>query len=628
MKNYIWILFFMFWILFLWYENIYASTDCSSYSENMSSIQIQIDDLNSQKNNMLDYIISTNPWITISRANALAIRKTNELVDQINILIGNYNTNLSSYKICDANNKLELTNLFDNWYNAYSRQDYESSIEYYKKYLNLNWNQSDENYKRALDNLKLWLIQLIVVNSSKKNWDNLIKYSNDLINYDNRNVKAYIGLSLWYLNKGDYKNSKINIQKAYDFNNDASLVKELESISKSIENEEQKAELLKNAPTNDPLSGYQYYLKELNITMAWKKVTNSNQAIVAIIDDWININHPDLTNSIWTNSNAKYGSSKIIDFVWDWLYDNAVAWEHWTNIAWIIWATQNNNEWIAGISNNVKLMPLRVFNTKWWATEDSIIKAMNYAIDNWANIINLSLWLSQFAYSTKFDSVIKKTYDKWIVVVIASWNWDIYSKQTNWVNLDNNPIAPICNNWWNKKYSIWVLASDKDWYRTNWTNYWNCAQFMAPWENIVTTNLSSYTNENPIAWSSFSAPIISWVIALGYNQYGYIPPVIVYDSLVESKVKNSVWNSIVDASKYLDILWQKVWNIKKEEAIKWLVDKVFNKIKTNYSKYSEVDRKEKYQKLYTQLSKYDWRFKDEKRAFILKYLKELVNSEL
>lgn len=37
------------------------------------------------------------------------------------------------------------------------------------------------------------------------------------------------------------------------------------------------------------------------------------------------------------------------------------------------------------------MMPLRVFDFEGRAKDDNIIRAMNYAIDNGANIINLSL---------------------------------------------------------------------------------------------------------------------------------------------------------------------------------------------------------------------------------------------
>jgi cell wall-associated protease len=67
-------------------------------------------------------------------------------------------------------------------------------------------------------------------------------------------------------------------------------------------------------------------------------------------------------------------------------------------------------------------MPLRVFDFKGNASEANIIKAMNYAIDNHANIINLSLGQTQFAYSTKYDDVIRRAYENGVVVVIAAGN--------------------------------------------------------------------------------------------------------------------------------------------------------------------------------------------------------------
>ena len=320
--------------------------------------------------------------------------------------------------------------------------------------------------------------------------------------------------------------------------------------------------------TNDILSWNQYYLKDLNITWAWQKTTNSNQVLVAIIDDWIYINHPDISK-VWTNPSAKYWDSKIIDFVWDWMPSNMPVWEHWTMVAWVIGATIWNNEWVAWIWKNVMFMPLRVFDTKWDAKEENIIRAIKYAIDNWANIINLSLW-NPMAYSDKYNDVIKQAYDKGITVVIAAWNWDVLSWQQTGLDLDKSPISPVCNNWGDSKYSIWVYASTKAWYRTSWTNYWKCAPFIAPWEQIVSTSIPLYnsnywTNYNALDWTSFSAPIITWVIALWYNQYWYVPPAIIRDSLSASYVKNSAWNPVLDAAKYLDILGSKISIIKQEQ---------------------------------------------------------------
>lgn len=63
-----------------------------------------------------------------------------------------------------------------------------------------------------------------------------------------------------------------------------------------------------NAPTNDQLSGFQYYLRALRIPSAWNRVIANKPVVVAVIDDGVNINHPDLIGKIWTNPGETMGN--------------------------------------------------------------------------------------------------------------------------------------------------------------------------------------------------------------------------------------------------------------------------------------------------------------------------------
>lgn len=617
------------------FNPLYAISSCENEKSQYEDIKAQYEDIKTKINNLYDTIVERfkGTWATTYALYATYNKERGDLLREGARIENDLNNKADAYNTCTNTLKTTSTNLFNDWYDAYARWDYLTAIDKYKAYIEIFPNESS-----ARGNLVLSLNNQGDAYFAKKDYNSAIRYYNEALSYDNRNQKSLLYLWIMYYNLKDYPNAKTYLQKAYDIATDSNIIKNIKEMLEYISSTEKTAELLKNAPTNDTYSWLQYYLKELNIVNAWTKVKNTNQVIVAVIDDGININHPDLARSIWINPNAKYGSNNIIDFVWDGMPANMPVGGHGTTIAGIIWATQNNGEWIAGIAKSVQMMPLRVFDTKWWASEDSIIKAINYAIDNGANIINLSLWWSQFAYSSKSDSVIKKAYDKWIVIVIAAWNGDVLSWQQNWVNLDNNPISPICNNGWFNKYSIWVYSWDKDG-RTRWTNYWTCAPFMAPGENIVSTSLVSYTNDSPVAWTSFSAPIISWIIALGYNQYGYIVPDMVYDSLQESKVKNSNWMNIIDASKYIDILGQKVSAKQKVEGdakaklanetrLKTPVDKWFSKVQIKYGNISDVnEKKRKYENLRDALYKYRGKLTGDKQ-FILEYLISLVNKEI
>ena len=224
-------------------------------------------------------------------------------------------------------------------------------------------------------------------------------------------------------------------------------------------------------------------------------------------------------------------------------------------VAWIIWANINNNEWIAWIVPNVKLMPLIVWDTNWDAWAYNIIKAIEYAIKNWANIINISLWWSQFSYTNVYSEVFKIAHDKGIVIVVAAGNWDELSENSVGVNTTVNKVSPVCDET-NKKIVIWVGALWRDWKITPRSNYWDCIDVYAYWEEIYTTTIKTWdTTESwkiPYewwAWTSFSTPMIAWIIGLWFNIYWKIAPDIVYDALIWS-----IQSTTVNAAKYLDNL--------------------------------------------------------------------------
>lgn len=349
--------------------------------------------------------------------------------------------------------------------------------------------------------------------------------------------------------------------------------------------------------SNDPFSHLQYYLNRINVWQAWEKVNGKNRVIVAVIDDGLNINHPDLTDNIWVETGSSYGTSKIKNFVGDEVPDNFPTGKHGTMVAGIIGATINNNIWIAGIAKYVDIMPLRVFDFKWNAKGQNIIDALYYAISHKANIINLSLWQSQFEYSEKFDEVIKFAYSKGIVVVIAAGNGDILSRNTNWVNTTINPLSPVCNNNGNNNYSIGVWSLTQLWLQAQWSNYGSCVSLFAPGENIFSTSIAVFNKEYWVDYdtdsgTSFSAPMISGIVALGFNQFGRVPPDIVRESLNESLRLNESGQYTVDASRYLEILNQKQIIIQEYQSSFHLQNKITEQILTQKNNLSRLSNTE------------------------------------
>jgi hypothetical protein len=232
-------------------------------------------------------------------------------------------------------------------------------------------------------------------------------------------------------------------------------------------------------------------------------------------------------------------------------------------IAWILWATSNNSVWIAWIIPNwrIKLMSLIAFWEDWKATNKDIIKAMNYAIDNWADIINLSLWWELHEYSHDYDEVIKRANDKWIVIMAAAGNWDETKNPKVWINTSDDLLSPVCNGDYN--YSvIWVWSLDKTWNISSRSNYWDCIDVYTYWESIFSTSNTWDTLHAIWSWTSFSTPIVAWIIWLWYLKYWNIWLSDIYKNIKWSLV----WNTI-DAVKYLDNLWKIISSADNENDL-------------------------------------------------------------
>ena len=471
----------------------------------------------------------------------------------------------------------------DKYNNALNRQDYAqaiSALETAKKYVKYSWGGNITDLNNRIQNHSAYLC---VAYASKEEYKTALTYcKKSLAIYED----ATVLYNAWYVcSRLEYWNDALSyLNKAKKKSLDPSLNNQINNLLEYVNWEKQYSDLKKTWKTNDKYWYYQYYMQWIDIFDAWDKLPNKkSEIIIAIIDDWININHQDFKNKIWVNKWEKpwdwVDNDKnwfIDDYNW-WDFVNNTnntkpAWSHGTMVAWVIASEMDNVVWIAWIVPNVKIMSLNVFWANWRAQSNHILDAINYAINNWANIINLSLWWEQFTYSNYYDAILKKAYDKWIVVVVSAWNWDALSQEA-WVNTTVNKISPLCNES-NNKIIIWVWALTKQWSQAKWSNYWSCVDFYMYWENIYTTAINP--TWEPYMWAngtSLSAPIIAWIIWLWYNKYWNIKPDVVYDNLKKSQV----WN-VISASKYLDNLSLSQWELWK--AIRWMISQKFTSAKT------------------------------------------------
>ncbi len=121
---------------------------------------------------------------------------------------------------------------------------------------------------------------------------------------------------------------------------------------------------------------------------AWKITEGSKKIIVAVIDTGIDGNHPDLKDNLWHKGNTS-------EFGYDFVFNKANPTDtngHGSHIAGIIGATAKKSKGVIGVSPNVSIMPIRYYADEDTQTDTlgNIVKAIDYAVENGARIINFS----------------------------------------------------------------------------------------------------------------------------------------------------------------------------------------------------------------------------------------------
>lgn len=169
---------------------------------------------------------------------------------------------------------------------------------------------------------------------------------------------------------------------------------------------------------------------DISMHNAWDIQQGSSDIIVAVLDSGTFLNHQEFTGRIWENVNEVLdgndtdGNGLVDDITgWDFAFNdnnpNDVT-GHGTNVSGIIGAQGNNNLGYAGIDWNCKLMILKVLDDtgfgyySWWAD------AIYYAVDNGANVINMSL--AGDNYSALLEDAVNYAYTNNVMVVAATGN--------------------------------------------------------------------------------------------------------------------------------------------------------------------------------------------------------------
>lgn len=292
---------------------------------------------------------------------------------------------------------------------------------------------------------------------------------------------------------------------------------------------------------SDTFYDRQWYLTKIKAIRAWDLVKESPDIVIAVLDSGVQIDHPDLRENMWRNiSEARNGidddRNGYVDDLngWDFVNDvgdpspkfdegfTEAGIMHGTLVSGIAAATGNNAVGVTGVTWRTQIMPLRVLDNGGEGMTDKVVEAINYAVKNGADIINLSF--VGFGKSKSLEAAIKKAHERGVVVVAAAGN---EQGQGEGYFLDETPMYPVCHD--GPPGENWVLgvaATDALDQKATFSSYgFSCVDIAAPGVSIYSTSVfapTEYYEGVPFnkyysgywAGTSMAVPMVSGAVAL------------------------------------------------------------------------------------------------------------------
>ena len=273
--------------------------------------------------------------------------------------------------------------------------------------------------------------------------------------------------------------------------------------------------------SDDPFYDIQWHLPAVNAAPAWDFEDGDPDVVIAIVDNGVDWDHPDLLSKIWKNSGEISGNgidddqNGYIDDVrgWDFVNnDNNPSVDgdpvtvnnentHGTHVAGIAAGATNNGYGIAGVAPGCKIMPIKT-GTALWITNGA--SGIVYAYENGAQVINCS-WGGTPYSLLEADAAANASANGSLVIAAAGNN---LSHAMHYPSALDGVMA--------------VASIGPDNVKSGFSNYYEWVDVSAPGESIYSTVVLDGSGTPTFGFmggTSMSTPVVAGVAGLIYSQH-------------------------------------------------------------------------------------------------------------
>lgn len=302
--------------------------------------------------------------------------------------------------------------------------------------------------------------------------------------------------------------------------------------------------------TSDTFSNNTQDLNLMNVPAVWNRGFTGEGVIVAVLDDGIDLQHPDLANNIWVNPNEIPNNgidddgNGFFDDVWGWdfvdgnndpnpdLYN-----AHGTHVAGTVAAQRNGVDILTGlwttemngVAYNASIMPVRVLGDYQTLPEAdvAIASGIRYAVENGAQVLQMSL--GNYVGGPGFpltEAALGYAREQGVVAVISAGN----ERERFGATRPSDPAFLA-----NQNLAIAVGAVNQDNQLATFSNPAGpnpLPLVVAPGVDVLSTDL--YQDYNFRTGTSMAAPHVAGVVALMLEANPTLTPAQVEQILIQT----------------------------------------------------------------------------------------------
>ena len=227
----------------------------------------------------------------------------------------------------------------------------------------------------------------------------------------------------------------------------------------------------------EPLYTQQWGPAAIGLPSLWNKpLISTKRPVIAIIDTGVDTEHPDLKDNMWVNEKEKNGvagkdddGNGIVDDIHGYDFVNQTGGMadfngHGTHCAGIAAAVGHNGIGITGANPDALIMPITVMQSDGTGDVATIIKGIDYAAANGADVISMSL--GGYSYSLAEEQALGKAYATAVIVAAAGNDCISISDKNSCLAHGSGRMFPAAF-----QFVLGVEASDKQGNHASFSNY-------------------------------------------------------------------------------------------------------------------------------------------------------------